>query len=128
MVVPMMSGPPQRPTLGCAGAQDTEEKLCNTAGLEGFVGKVAMVEAGDGKHAHGEKAECKDDSKGTGAREDDQQTGQMKCYKGNHPEKIESPRACVEVIRTRSGVEPSQNVCQPVLHSGHTLIALSFVV
>lgn len=59
MVVPMMSGPPQRPTLGCAGAQDTEEKLCNTAGLEGFVGKVAMVEAGDGKHAHGEKPNAK---------------------------------------------------------------------
>ena len=128
VMVPVMGGPPKRASLGRAGAKNAKKKLRNTAGLKRFMGKVSVVEASNGEHAHGEKADCKDDGKGTGASDDDQQTGQMKCYKGNHPEKIESPRACVEVIRTRSGVEPSQNVCQPVLHSGHTLIALSFVV
>jgi hypothetical protein len=32
------------------------------------------------------------------------------------------------VIRTCFGIEPPQNICKQMLHSGHTLIALSLLM
>ena len=51
VVVSMGGGPPERAALHGAVAKDGEEELTEAGGLEGAVGKVAVVEAGDGKHA-----------------------------------------------------------------------------
>jgi hypothetical protein len=55
VMVPVVSGPPQWASLGRTGAQYREHELGSATGLECLVGKVAMIEASDGKHPDDEK-------------------------------------------------------------------------
>lgn len=50
MMVTMGGGPPERASLHGGISEGCEEELDGAGGLEGFVGKVAVVEAGDGEH------------------------------------------------------------------------------
>jgi hypothetical protein len=52
VVVAMMGRPPDRAALHRRGAQQAEDELTDARGLEGAVRKVAMIETGDGEHAH----------------------------------------------------------------------------
>src|SRR5258707_13827003 len=52
MMVGMMSCPPNRTALYRRGAQHGEDELPDPRGLEGAMGEIAMIEAGDGEHAH----------------------------------------------------------------------------
>jgi hypothetical protein len=52
VVMAVMRRPPERAPLHRAGAEQGEEKLSNPRGFEGAVGKITMVEPGDGEHAH----------------------------------------------------------------------------
>jgi hypothetical protein len=45
----VVTRPPERITLGGCGADQREDKLKGPAGLEGFVGKVAVVSGGQRK-------------------------------------------------------------------------------
>ena len=51
VVVSMGGGPPERTTLHRAVAEDGKKKLAKARCLEGAMGKVAVVEAGDREHA-----------------------------------------------------------------------------
>ena len=51
VMVAMMGCPPERTPLNRCIANRPEYKLPETIGFEGFVGKIAVVEAGDGKHS-----------------------------------------------------------------------------
>jgi hypothetical protein len=53
MVVTMVGGPPDGAALHGRGTQQAENELADAGGLEGAVGKVAVIEAGDREHAHG---------------------------------------------------------------------------
>ena len=124
MMVAVMRRPPQGAALGGAGTQHCEYKLGRTAGLEGFVGKITVIETRYCKHAHHEERNRKPDGESAHAGVKGQQTGQVQRDKRDYPQNIEGSRGSVDVIRTGLGIEPPQNVCKPVLHSGHTLIAL----
>ena len=52
VMMAMVSGPPKRTALDGRRAQDGEGQLRATAGLEGLVREVTMIEAGDREHAH----------------------------------------------------------------------------
>jgi hypothetical protein len=50
VVKAMVTGPPQRITLGGSSTQQRQNKLKRPAGFEGFVGKVTVKSGGKGKH------------------------------------------------------------------------------
>jgi hypothetical protein len=119
----VVCSPPQGPPLSRTGAEDSKYELCRTTGLEGFVGKISVIKTRDGKHANNKKCDRKPNGKCTDTGVEGQQTREMQCDEWDYSKKIEGSGVGVDVIRTRLGIEPPQNVCKPVLHSGHTLIA-----
>ena len=58
VVVAMMGGPPQWSTLHAHGTDRSEHELERARGAEGAMREVAVVEAGQGEHAHGIKQGC----------------------------------------------------------------------
>ena len=61
MVEAMGAGPPQRTFLYGRRTQEREDELKYASGFVASVGKIAMVPAGDRKHAKEEKAGAEDD-------------------------------------------------------------------
>ena len=53
MVMAVVGGPPERSALQCAVAEQGKEKLCRARSGKSAVRKIAVIEAGNGKHAHG---------------------------------------------------------------------------
>ena len=52
VVSPVMSYPPQGPTLRCAGSKPGSRELGNSPGLESVVAEFSMVKAGDSEASH----------------------------------------------------------------------------
>jgi hypothetical protein len=52
MVMSMVGGPPEGTSLSRSVTEDREKKLPETINPKGLVGKIAMIEARNGKHAH----------------------------------------------------------------------------
>ena len=125
VMMTMVCRPPERTPLGCAGTQNRKHKLPEAVGLEGLVGKIAMIEAGDGEHPDGKECRCKTDSKSAVSGKKYQQAGRMQQYERKNSESIECARTDVKLIRTGFRIEPSQDVRQPVMNSGHALIPVT---
>jgi hypothetical protein len=52
MVVAVMGGPPERAALDGGVSEHRKDELPEAVGLKGLVGKIAVVETSDRKHAH----------------------------------------------------------------------------
>ena len=52
VVMPVDRSPPERAALDGGIAQDGKDELRGARGVEGPVGKIAVIKPGDGKHAH----------------------------------------------------------------------------
>ena len=53
MMVAMVGSPPQRSALHTGGAYQGEQELHRTRGAERLVREIAVIETGQGEHAHG---------------------------------------------------------------------------
>ena len=56
VVMAVMIGPPERTSFHRGAREDREKKLAHPRGAVGFVGEVAVVDAGDKKHP--DEVEC----------------------------------------------------------------------
>jgi hypothetical protein len=128
MMMAVMSRPPKRSSLGRAGPENGKYELGRAAGFECLVGEVTVVKSGNREHAHQEEGDRKPHGECAGAGVNGQKAGQMECYERNNSQEIERSGGGVNVIRTCFGIEPPQNICKQMLHSGHTLIALSLLM
>jgi len=68
VMVAMMVGPPERAALDGRRGPQREEELADAGRAVGLVGEVAVVDAGDGKHA--DEVECDGGPDGDGAPAD----------------------------------------------------------
>jgi hypothetical protein len=98
VVMAMMGGPPERTSLSRAGAQQSKQKLCDSASLERFVGKVTVIKAGNRKHSCDEERGRENDGEGARAGDQYQEAGQVEGYKGNYTKAVERSRAGIQVI------------------------------
>lgn len=79
----VVSGPPQWAPLGRTGAQYGKHELGGSTGLECLVGKVAMIEASDGKHPNDKKDCGKHDGKRADASENASRQARCNAIKGS---------------------------------------------
>ena len=50
MMMPVVRSPPERTSLYRSRADHGKDKLCDSGSLKTAVGKIAVIEAGNGKH------------------------------------------------------------------------------
>src|SRR5262249_50673379 len=55
MVMPMVSGPPEDAFLRRSHSHEGQDELKHAAGLEGTMGKIAMIAGRNPKHANGDQ-------------------------------------------------------------------------
>jgi hypothetical protein len=113
VVVAMNGGPPERAALDGGIAERGEDELAETARLKAAMGKVAMIEAGDGEHPH--KVECRghDGGRPTKADGENEETTRVQKDERNGALPLKTiglfprrGRAAGEII----GVEPLPNL------------------
>ena len=98
VMVPVVRRPPERTALRGAGAQNGKHKLRGPAGFEGFVGKVAVIEAGNREHPNQEKSKGKHHREGACAGHQNQETGQVQCNKREYPYPVKGSGRGIQVI------------------------------
>jgi len=111
VVVTMMRRPPERPALHRRRADDAKDELPHPRGLEGTVREVAVIEPGDGKHAHDIGEHGHHDGHGAPTDPDHGQTGGMDGDEGNDsgpldPVRNLGQRRPVRRSNQRAGIEP----------------------
>src|ERR1700683_3550759 len=91
MVVAMMRRPPDRPALHGRGTQQAEDELTDARCLEAAVREIAMIEAGDGEHAHDVQRQSDDECGPAEAYPNHRETGRVHQQKGYDPGPIDVP-------------------------------------
>lgn len=81
MMVPMMTGPPERTFLCTGQTQKPENKLEGAAGLVGSMRKIAVIDAGDGKHPNKIESDTNPERSPAKSGPEDEETADM-----NQPE------------------------------------------
>ena len=92
MVMPMLRCPPQRATLYARGTDQGEDELRRARGAKRIVRKIAMVKAGDRKHAQRVEACGNDNGSRADTHPDDGEAPQMQRHKRQHARPIHATR------------------------------------
>ena len=124
VMMAMVSGPPKRTALDGRRAQDGEGQLRATAGLEGLVREVTMIEAGDREHAHEVQRNGNPYGRRAPSHPEDGQTGQVHQDERNHTQPVDLCRiARAGLPVDRAAVEPTSHGTgygsQMLIHPSH---------
>ena len=109
MMPAVMRCPPYWPTLGCCGAQQGKQKLTDSAGFKGFMGEIAMIKSGDGKHTDKIRKQRHPQRHRTPADHKNQQTNNMHQDKGYHPEPVDGFADIIGCLY-RVAIKPAQHL------------------
>ncbi len=90
VVMPVMSGPPQRSTLDRCTADDSEEELDNPPGAERAVREVAVIKGGQGEDAGGVEGNGDRDRQPAPADQEDGQTAQVHAEERHGADPVET--------------------------------------
>jgi hypothetical protein len=115
MVVAMVGGPPYRTPLHGGGTKKGKYQLGRAGGLESAMGKIAVVESCDGKHAQYIKRDREGNGGWAPTHPNHAQTGGMEKHEWQGAEPIDPSRrlASCQLICCRFGIEPAHQGCQP---------------
>ncbi|QHQ29211.1 hypothetical protein XaFJ1_GM002498 [Xanthomonas albilineans] len=115
MVIAMVRGPPQWPTLHASGAERGEQELHWARGLERAVSEIAVVEAGESEHAHCVQGQRHTHRASRHADPENAQAGQMQADIGGRPQPVDAVGARRVQLDLRVGVEPLAQRAQHML-------------
>ncbi len=77
VMVAVMRGPPDGPALHGRGAEHAEQELRNARSLERLVREIAVIETGDGEHAHEIQRHAHENGHRAHAHHESEQTGRV---------------------------------------------------
>src|SRR6185312_15194136 len=106
--------PPNGSALHRRGAEQAEDELAGARGLEGAMGKIAVIEARDGEHAYQVEPHGDGQSRPAEAHPDDGETSGMHHHEGDDARPIDVPvrvlrrRGCARTARKIAAAEPAR--------------------
>jgi hypothetical protein len=112
-VIAMMRGPPDRAALHGRGADHAEQELRHARGLEGLVGEIAVVEAGDREHPQEVERHANDEGDRAHAHHEHEQAGRVHQDERQRAQPVDAVSGGMIRVEARCAgrVEPVQNRC-----------------
>ena len=107
MMVPVVRSPPHRAALHAASAPKPHNELHGAGGFKTLVGKIAVIKAGNGKHANHVHRHCNRNRNRTYANKKHAQTHQMHAQKWQYAQPVNFVLADIYAnFINRCGVKP----------------------